>query len=143
MDLLITGSRGITGPVVHTVLDGFHAKHPITRLIHGGARGVDRYSGGWAAYSDIPTHIYPANWKELGRKAGYHRNTEMITNHPGDHTMFLAIWDGQSRGTLHMLEQMRKSCASNEAMPLNPWNGLHLAWSIPHSTDDPCRELRS
>ena len=141
MDLLITGSRGIKGPVVYTVLDGFHAKHPITRLIHGGARGVDQYSGGWAANRDIPTRVYQANWKDHGLKAGYRRNAEMIANHPGDHTMLLAIWDGQSRGTIHMLKQMRKSCASNKAlpvfhsyMPLNPWNDLHLAWSIPHIT---------
>ena len=42
---------------------------------------------------------YPAQWDKYGRGAGFKRNVAMAKN--GD--VLLALWDGKSKGTAHMI----------------------------------------
>ncbi len=44
--------------------------------------------------------MYPAAWDTYGLKAGYIRNEEMADNADA----LIAIWDGKSRGTKHMID---------------------------------------
>jgi len=69
-------------------------------IVSGTARGVDTIGASLAKDAGITVHEYPANWQALGRRAGYIRNQVMAQNA----THLLAIWDGHSRGTRHMID---------------------------------------
>ncbi len=99
MNVVIAGSRTITD--IRRILDlvegtGF----VITGVISGCARGVDSAAlmKPWAC----PVHKMPADWSRFGLKAGYRRNAEM--EQVGD--ALIAIWDGESNGTRHMIRLM-------------------------------------
>jgi hypothetical protein len=99
MKVIIAGSRGLTdyAVVCHAVQrSGF----PISRVLSGMARGVDSLAVRYAAENGLPLDPYPARWSELGRSAGYKRNVQMARNADG----LIALWDGQSPGTRHMIE---------------------------------------
>ena len=53
--------------------------------------------------------IYPADWLNLGKRAGYVRNTDIVKNSD----MIIAFWDGNSKGTKHTIglaQKMGKEC---------------------------------
>ena len=104
MKVIIAGSRSITDhKYVKDCIEksGFN----IEEVISGGAQGVDTigedYS--WWVLEKRPK-IFKAEWDVYGRKAGCLRNIEMAEY--GD--ALIAIWDGESRGTAHMIEVMSK-----------------------------------
>ncbi len=71
-----------------------------TAVVSGTARGADRLGEIWAQMQGIPVVQFPADWNRYGKKAGYLRNIEMA-----DHAeALIALWDGESRGTKHMIE---------------------------------------
>lgn len=71
-----------------------------TEVVSGMARGVDSLGELWAKKNNIPIKQFPADWKGLGRQAGYRRNEQM-----GNYAEALvAVWDGSSRGTKHMID---------------------------------------
>lgn len=69
-------------------------------MVSGGASGVDLYGEKWARKNDIPIKRFPADWAKYGKRAGLIRNVEMANYADG----LIAIWDGQSRGTKHMID---------------------------------------
>ena len=101
MRTIIAGSRGIHAYVKEAVeASGFE----ITRVISGGARGVDRSGEDWAAQNNIPVTQYIPDWDNIGKSAGYRRNSVMARNADA----LIAIWDGKSKGTAHMIEEAKK-----------------------------------
>ncbi len=76
----------------------------ITTVISGGAGGPDRAGEKWAAAQQIPIEQFKANWK-LGKGAGLHLNREMVACADA----LIAIYDGQSKGTLDTIERMRRA----------------------------------
>ena len=68
-------------------------------IISGGARGADALGEQYARLCNLPCERYPAEWDKYGKSAGYIRNEQMakICTH------ILCFWDGQSRGTSHMI----------------------------------------
>lgn len=77
----------------------FKNKKP-TLILCGEARGADTLGKWYAAEREIPYVSYPADWDAHGKRAGYIRNVEMAKNADA----LVAFWDGQSRGTGHMIE---------------------------------------
>lgn len=76
----------------------------ITEVVCGGARGADNLGRDYANQADIPVVMFPADWNKNGKAAGPIRNKEM-----GDYAdTLLAFWDGESRGTKHMIDYMQK-----------------------------------
>jgi len=75
------------------------AQHTII-IISGAARGADRL--GEQAGKELGYFIkqFPAQWEKYGRSAGYKRNDEMAKHAD----VLLAFWDGESRGTKHMID---------------------------------------
>lgn len=72
-------------------------------LVSGMARGADRLAVIFAQGENVKLHEFPANWKLYGKSAGYRRNVEMAEFADG----LLAYWDGESRGTKHMIDIAR------------------------------------
>lgn len=77
-----------------------------TIVVHGDARGADRTAALVAKRLGYELEAYPANWNDEGRSAGYKRN-ERMAKLPGV-TMCIAFWDGESRGTKHMIDIAKK-----------------------------------
>ncbi len=78
-------------------------------IISGCARGADRMGQGWAEAHGLTVEnggleLYPADWDQLGKKAGIVRNHAM-----GDvATHLIAFHDGLSRGTADMIDYALK-----------------------------------
>jgi len=103
--VIIAGSRGILDySVVCSIIDDFDLFDSITEVVSGGALGVDRLGEEWAGANDRPARLFPADWKTYGKGAGYKRNQEMAEYAEA----LLAIWDGESKGTGHMIDIARR-----------------------------------
>jgi hypothetical protein len=70
-----------------------------TEIVSGKARGSDTFGEQWANDNNIPIKEFPANWDRYGKRAGYIRNTDMANYADA----LVAVWDGKSKGTLHMI----------------------------------------
>lgn len=92
MRLLVCGSRDWGDKeIIHTVLEGFAARHDLKRVIAGGAPGADTLAFDWAYEKDIHW-VFPADWKKYGKAAGPRRNQQMLDQ--GKPDMVLAFKDG-------------------------------------------------
>lgn len=77
---------------------------PTVELICGMAKGADNLGRKIFEANNLPIHKFVPDWDGLGKRAGFVRNAEM-----GDFAdMALIFWDGQSKGTKHMLDYMEK-----------------------------------
>jgi len=73
-------------------------------IVSGMARGADSVGIELAKKYDLVVHEYPALWNTHGKSAGYKRNTQMAENA----THLLAFWNGESKGTGHMIDIARR-----------------------------------
>ena len=105
MKLIIAGSR--EGFTYGDVVEAFDSliDTVISEIVSGGARGVDRFGEQLAEARGIPLNVKPANWDKYGKSAGYIRNKEMAEYADA----LLALWDGESRGTKHMIDLAKKN----------------------------------
>ena len=104
MKLIIAGSRTIdyyTPHDLHELICSHFSDYP-TEIISGLAKGADQLGIDYAARYNIPIIEFPADWITLGKRAGYIRNNTMAEY--GD--CLLALWDGKSNGTRHMIQAM-------------------------------------
>ena len=120
MKLVIFGSRGIEDMwAVEKAMEAWSMASQVTEIVSGGARGVDRLGERYARQRGIPCKVFPALWEKYGKSAGVIRNGKMAAY--ADYGV--AIWDGESRGTAHMVRLMegrvfvwkmdaRQSCGS-------------------------------
>lgn len=72
-------------------------------IVSGMARGADALGFHFAQQENVQCHEFPANWNQYGKGAGYRRNQQMAEFSDG----LLAFWDGQSKGTAHMIRTMQ------------------------------------
>lgn len=106
MRVIIAGSRDFeewSKSRLFKFLDAYHKKHTITTVVCGMARGVDLYDKDWAKTRHIEVIEMPAEWDKYGKSAGYRRNTDMAEISDA----LIAIWDGVSKGTVHMINIAR------------------------------------
>lgn len=68
-------------------------------IVSGCASGVDALGERYAAERGYPVKRFPADWQQYGKSAGYRRNQAMAQYEDA----LIAFWDGQSRGTMHMI----------------------------------------
>lgn len=105
MKTIIAGSRKYQDAwVVEAAIASSGFKDQITEVVCGGARGPDQLGAAWALKNGVKTTMFPALWEEHGKSAGYIRNTEMANYADA----LIAVWDEESRGTAHMVEQALK-----------------------------------
>lgn len=73
-------------------------------LICGMAKGADALGLEIFQELGMPIHAFKPDWEGLGKRAGFVRNAQM-----GDTAdLALIFWDGQSKGTKHMIDYMEK-----------------------------------
>ena len=102
MKVIIAGSRTINSyeEVCKAVaLSTFD----ITEVVSGGANGVDKLGEEWARNRGVPIKQFIPNWN-LGKRAGFDRNEQMAAYADA----LIAVHDGQSRGTAHMIMAAKK-----------------------------------
>lgn len=101
MKVIIAGTRTVDNYklVVESVQ---RSGYNITEVVSGCATGVDRLGERWAIANNIPVKEMPADWGRFGNAAGPHRNKQMAEYADAA----IIIWDGQSRGTRNMIENM-------------------------------------
>lgn len=106
MRTIVAGSRTIDR---YSYVASAIAEAPwvITEILSGGAHGVDEYGEAYAHFNRIPLKIMSPHWNtmesfdpDIGRK----RNIEMVESADA----LVAVWDGKSRGTAHMIETAKE-----------------------------------
>ena len=120
MIVVIAGSRSITeyGALRYAIQS---SDLDISKVIHGGARGVDMMAERWAQENNVPFECFPAPWEDVEGKpghlvrltkggrlyyilAGYERNERMaIAADAG-----IVLWDGNSGGAKNMYTKLVK-----------------------------------
>jgi len=114
MRVIVAGSRTITKQAVvdnaiNTAFNEWMSKDPENwktyiqpEIVSSGAYGVDWLGEKYAKTHHLPLKVFPANWTLHGKRAGILRNIEM-----GQYAdALIAVWDGSSRGTKHMIDYM-------------------------------------
>jgi hypothetical protein len=105
MKTIIAGGRDFTRQdEFHSGMTEARKLIEITEVVSGGASGADKMGEAYAAENNIPVKVFPADWTKYGKSAGPRRNMEMALYADA----LIAFWDGQSRGTKHMIETAQK-----------------------------------
>ena len=99
MKTIIAGSRGITD-IDTVVMAVFSSGFDITKVLSGGAQGVDKLGEQVARDLEVELEVFQADWATHGNKAGYLRNVVMSSKADA----LIAVWDGKSKGTKHMID---------------------------------------
>ena len=103
MKLAIIGSRNFTNyKLLQEILEQYKPK--ITLVVSGAAKGADSLGEKWALENNIQSLIFPADWNQYGKRAGFIRNEDIIKNCD----CCVAFWDGESKGTKHSLSLCKK-----------------------------------
>jgi len=84
-------------------------------IVSGTARGADTLGERYAQERGYSIEQYPADWEHAGKAAGLIRNAQMASVADA----LIAFWDGQSRGTAHMIELARKHELQVRVVPFN------------------------
>lgn len=71
----------------------------ISTIVSGGAIGADFQGERFASEFGLNTQIFYPNWKKYGKRAGFERNTDIITNSD----FVFVFWNGESFGTKHSI----------------------------------------
>lgn len=110
--VIIAGSRGLTDLVLvdRAMFDAVQSLNiepkDIEEIVSGMCpNSPDMSALSWARAYGIPVHEMPAAWVVNGRKdpkAGNRRNVEMA-KYVGKNGVLVAVWDGYSHGTKHMI----------------------------------------
>ncbi len=102
MKTIIAGSRTIKDYSI--ILEAIKlSSFIITTVISGGAVGVDKFGEQYAKENDVPIIQMIPDWS-LGKRAGILRNIDMANIGEA----LIAIWDGKSKGTEHMIKEATK-----------------------------------
>ena len=106
--VLICGSR--TFDDAHLMCEHVMRLPMGTTVIHGGAKGADALADLYAREMRLGVEVYPADWKQYGKRAGYLRNAQMLDE--GKPDLVLAFVDkplSESRGTAMMVALAMKA----------------------------------
>lgn len=106
--VIVAGSRTFKSyPRLRAALDHYLVNKLKTHdvvIISGTARGADQLGEQYAQERGLKCLQFPAEWDKYGKAAGYRRNEQMAQVADA----LIAFWDGQSRGTTHMINIMYK-----------------------------------
>ena len=99
MKLAVVGSRSVGQIEIHAYIpDG------VTEIVSGGASGGDALARAYAKEQGILLTEFLPEYARYGRGAPYRRNRQIAEYADA----VLAFWDGESRGTKHVVECFRR-----------------------------------
>ena len=100
MKVIIAGSRGFSDfQLLYAKCEEVLANSTDVEIVSGTAKGADKMGEHYASLRGFGVKLFPADWNKHGKAAGYLRNKEMA-----DYAdVLIAFWDGESRGTQHMV----------------------------------------
>lgn len=120
MRVIVAGSRGLTdmGALLEAIA---RSRFRISEVVSGGCKGSpDELGERWARERGVPLRVFPAPWDEVDHPeavvrsrpdgsrydaaAGRRRNVQMAEYAEA----LIALWDGKSRGTAHMIAEARR-----------------------------------
>lgn len=106
MRVIVAGSRDFTYEDYEIVENTcLMSGYWFSTILSGKAQGVDELGEEFARRMNIPVDPYPADWAKYGpKRAGIVRNEEMAKNADA----LVAVWDGKSPGTKHMIQAARQ-----------------------------------
>jgi len=73
-------------------------------IVSGTAMGADKLGEQYAQERGHKIARFPAEWDKYGKSAGFKRNEEMAEYADA----LIAFWDGNSKGTKHMIDLAEK-----------------------------------
>lgn len=129
MKLIIAGSRKIqtSACFLESIIEKFRLHIYVEEIVSGGASGVDEGAknltqSSMSSYFAIKIRgrykEFPADWDAHGKAAGPIRNRQMAEY--GD--ALLIIWDGNSRGSANMKQEIEKLGKPIYEVILNEYN---------------------
>ena len=89
---------------VNQLIDAGYIEEEGLEIVCGMARGADMTGYALALANGLTIHEFPADWGKFPRSAGMIRNSQMAVFAEAA----VIFWDGKSRGTKNMIEQMDK-----------------------------------
>jgi len=123
MRLLICGGRHFDDTMlVESELSCFHARTPVSVLVHGGLPGLGVPAEAWARRNGVRLIRYPANFS-LGKRGDFERDDFMLEDSRPD---ALLAFPGGSR-TARLLDRAQELC-------------IHTMRITPPSLPASCRE---
>ena len=110
--VIVAGSREFndykklaTNLVAYFMRKGYYPKD--VEIVSGTASGADKLGEKFAKKAGCKLTRMPADWDGLGKKAGFIRNWDMA-KYAGSDGVCFCFWDGNSKGTKHMIDLARK-----------------------------------
>lgn len=107
MITIVAGSRSINR-YSHVASAIAEAPWVITKVLSGGARGVDEFAVSYANLNQIPYDLATAFWNEendYDPAVGSDRYSEMLQVAEA----IIIVWDGISKGTAHLIELAKQT----------------------------------
>ena len=103
--VIVAGGRDFNDyELLRSKLDYYLSNLDDISIVSGGARGADRLGENYAIEKGLKLVMFPADWINEGKQAGYLRNERMAEYA----THLIAFWDGKSRGTLDMINKAKQ-----------------------------------
>ena len=102
---IFAGSRTLGMPATLQALAACPWTAEIETVLSGGAAGPDTHGAAWAVDNNKRLLSFPARWDTEGKSAGFRRNTRMVAYADA----LIAIWDGKSKGTAHVIDTAQKA----------------------------------
>jgi hypothetical protein len=78
MKILISGSRKLRDNNTYTQMEKVLNTLSPTKILHGGAKGVDTLAARYANQNNLPQTVIKPNYNKGGRNAPLMRNTELV-----------------------------------------------------------------
>ena len=105
MKVIIAGGREFKDfDLMIRKMDLFTSKLDEVEIVSGTAKGADLLGEEYAKIRNHSIKRFPADWDKFGKGAGFKRNTEMAEYADA----LIAFWDGESKGTMHMINIAKK-----------------------------------
>lgn len=99
MKVAVVGSRSLQQVDIGSFLPS-----GVTRILSGGAAGVDHLAAVYGESHHIPVQVFLPDYRRYGRGAPFVRNRALVDACD----VVIAIWDGVSRGTDYTIHYARK-----------------------------------
>lgn len=101
MKVIIAGGREFNNyALLKEKCDYYLSGQKKIEIVSGGAKGADKLGEQYAKEKGYAIKLFPAQWEQLGKRAGPVRNELMAIYAEA----LIAFWDGESAGTFNMIK---------------------------------------